>query len=284
MPQIYQSYAGHCVEFLDSDFTTAALPPLGLRVQTPQFQNFRYEADYGYEAEWGWCPPDERGIVPLSRDEAFLHARIDEFMGHDGTGTNNAVKWGVALLDPSTQPLIAALAADDVVVSDFADRPAPYSATRSTKFMVVMTDGNIRYQNRPTPAALTNDWFSAFNAPYVDVWGDGPKYCRNGSCYSTAQNLLSRYGSSLSILSSSSMRTLDEALRSQQFLSMCDVARAKGINVYTIGFDISASQPAFTEMQQCATVPGNFFDVDGAQLYNAFQQITVFVKRLQLTQ
>ena len=79
------------------------------------------------------------------------------------------------------------------------------------------------------------------------------------------------------------MRDLDEALRSQQFMDMCNIARDKGITVFTIGFDITTTQPAYTEMRDCATVPGNFFDVDGLDLFAAFQQINSFIKKLQLT-
>ncbi len=271
----YPAYANKCVEFTDADFATASLP-VGLgRGQSPQFQNFRFEGDYGHEADWGWCPKNSRGVLPLSRDEAVLHAFIDNFRAHDGTGTNVGLKWGLALLDPSTQPLIAALTLPpyNEVVSDFANRPAAYGAARTQKFMVVMTDGNIRYQNRPTTSYLnTTAW--------QDYWGSGPIPGSNG----TSTNLLSRYASSRSTLTSSTARTLDENLRSQQFLSVCDIARQKGINVFTIGFDITTTQDAYNEMRDCATVPANFFDVDGADLYAAFSQITVFIRKLQLIQ
>ena len=56
-----------------------------------------------------------------------------------------------------------------------------------------------------------------------------------------------------------------------------------GITVFTIGFDITTTQAAYTEMRDCATVPGNFFDVDGLDLFAAFQQINSFIKKLQLT-
>ena len=273
----YANYAGKCVEFTNDDFTTAALPAAGTRAQTPQFQNFRYEADYGHEADWGWCPTDgsgtnTRGIVPFSRDELALHAAIDQFRGHDGTGTNNGVKWGVGLLDPSSQPLVQTLSDNGVVVADFADRPASYNATRTSKFMVVMTDGNIRYQNRPTSSYLSS-------TSWQDYWGGGPRK----DSYGRTTNLLSRYASSRSILTSSTLRTLDEDLRSQQFMDICDIARDKGITVFTIGFDITTTQDAYTEMRDCATVPGNFFDVDGLDLFAAFQQINSFIKKLQLT-
>jgi len=265
-------YANSCIEFTDGDFQSAALPALNSRPQSPQFQNFRFEGFYGYEADWGWCPQDDRGIVPFTNDLELLTSRIAGIRAHDGTGTQIGMKWALSLLDPSTQPITEDMAAEGDISPLFANRPAAYTDGSTTKYLILMTDGNIRYQNQPKSSALSSQG-------WLDFWGGGPRYS-NGQIF----NLLWYYKRDYGVLADSSAELNDEALRAEQFLDLCGVARDKGIHVYTIGFDIASNSNAYQEMRDCATVPGNFFDVDGLDLFAAFSQINAFVQKLQLIQ
>jgi hypothetical protein len=246
-----------CTEFSNGDFTTAQLPGADSRAQVPHFQWFRFEGNYGFEAEWGWCPSDAQAILPFSNDRTLLKARINGLIGHDGTGTQNGMKWGLGLLDPSTQPLTETLAAAGTVPSSFANRPRAYGERGVLKVIVLMTDGNIRYQQRPKA--------SAYDTP-------------SERAYLASNNL----SSSSATLSSSSSQNSDESTRSAQFSQLCTLAKQNNVIVFTIGFDISAGSDAYNEMRGCASSAGHFYNVQGLVLESAFEQIATTIERLKL--
>ncbi len=246
-----------CIEFFDSDMDSTVLPGFGTRPQTPHFQWFRFEGYYGNQAEWGWCPSDKQGMIPYSNDAAALKARINGFVGHDGTGTQNGLKWGLGLLNPAAKPVMDALIADGVVDPQFAGGPGAYGDKNVLKVVVLMTDGNIRYQQRP-------------KAQYYDSASERSYW---------ASHYLS---SSYATLRYSSQRTADENFRTQQFLQLCNEAKAEGVVVFTIGFDVAATSDAFNEMLSCASSPGHFYHVEGLDLISAFDQIAATITKLRL--
>lgn len=246
-----------CTEFTQEDFDTTELPAANSRAQVPHFQWFTFEGGRGHEADWGWCPSDDQAIVPLSNDPDALKAQINGLIGHDGTGTPNGMKWGLGLLDPTTQGLTQDLVTAGVVNSEFSDRPVAFNTPDTLKVLVVMTDGNIRYQQRPKP--------QYYNSNYeIDYWANN------------------RLSSSYATLDSSSERNADEALQSDRFLALCARAKQRGVVVFTIGFDIDAGDDAYNEMRSCASSPSHFYDVDGLDLDAAFQQIATNITKLKL--
>ena len=57
------------------------------------------------------------------------------------------------------------------------------------------------------------------------------------------------------------------------FQSLCDGAKAKGISIYTVGFDLNDAR-ALDELKGCASSPTNFFDAkSGADLKAAFKAV-----------
>lgn len=309
-----------CISFENGDYSFAGLPPSASRTQVPEFNYFLYTGDFtqggtSYDGpddnEWGWCPsgvamtdPDYRGIIPISRDLGLLQTAINNFAGHDGTGTQVGMKWGLALLDPTTQPIVENLAATQitdtvgllqsgtVVPADFAGRPFPYNAPGVKKYIVLMTDGNIRYQVRPNPDQLTDPaliekWSIPGNvtSPGVGYYGPYGAYYP-GNVMSRNRNDVSVGGQPLRNIArdtQNQMLSNDETLRTTQFESLCNMAKAgKGIRVFTIGFDISTTQDAYTEMQNCASSPNDYFHSDG-DLEAVFREISNLVLSLQLT-
>lgn len=254
--QRVHSYSS-CIEFFDSDLTSTTLPAFNSRPQVPHFQWFRFEGYYGNEAEWGWCPSDRQGLIPYSNDAAALKARIAGFVGHDGTGTQNALKWGLGLLDPAAAPVMQRLIDDGLVDPDFAGGPGAYGDKNVLKVVVLMTDGNIRYQQRP-------------KARYYDSPSERSYFARN---YLRSQWATLRY---------SSQRTADEAFRTEQFLALCQKAKEKGAIVFTIGFDVPEGGDAYSEMLSCASSPGHFYHVEGLDLISAFDQIAATITKLRL--
>jgi hypothetical protein len=70
-----------------------------------------------------------------------------------------------------------------------------------------------------------------------------------------------------------------------QARSLCTGMKAKGITVYTVGFDLGGNQPAIDTLSQCATDPSKFYNADdGEQLKQAFRDIALKISQLYLTQ
>ena len=192
--------------------------------------------------------------------------------GHDGTGTQIGMKWGLALLDPTTQPIIQSFAINEnhPVPLEFANRPAAYGTGGVTKVIVLMTDGNIRYQARPNAEQLSDP-------DLRDYWASPVGAISPFSGNASVQNTMSRT-SNRQFLAEPNLTTLsdvDEPLRTNQFLGLCDIARNNDIRVFTIGFDISEASDANSEMNYCASTQeeldlqvtaANYFFVEGTDL------------------
>ena len=136
--------ASSCLEITSTDFASLELPS-GSTEQVPHFMNWTIAWDF---MDWGWCPLDGTAILPLSNDPAVLKTAIEGMRLHDGTGTAYAVKWGLALLDPSSRDTITTLRDEGLASSVSEGRPADYDAD-VRKILVLMTDGKITEQQRP---------------------------------------------------------------------------------------------------------------------------------------
>lgn len=63
---------------------------------------------------------------------------------------------------------------------------------------------------------------------------------------------------------------------------VCDAAKANGVTVYTIGFQVN-SQGA-QEMRNCATTSDHYYDVQGLAIDQAFASIASAIQKVKLTQ
>ena len=69
-----------------------------------------------------------------------------------------------------------------------------------------------------------------------------------------------------------------------QARALCTAMKAKGIVVYTIGFQLGGNQTAIDTLNQCATEPGKFYTADdGNQLKQAFRDIALKLTSLYLS-
>jgi hypothetical protein len=64
---------------------------------------------------------------------------------------------------------------------------------------------------------------------------------------------------------------------------MCDHAKANGTVVYTIAFQVNGSTDRNT-MQDCATSPEHYYDVQDLNIAGAFNAIAADLNRLRLSQ
>ena len=62
--------------------------------------------------------------------------------------------------------------------------------------------------------------------------------------------------------------------------NICDAAKAEGIVVWTIGFETSTHGSEV--MEDCASSPTHFFDVDGVEISDAFSAIARHINNLKL--
>ena len=64
--------------------------------------------------------------------------------------------------------------------------------------------------------------------------------------------------------------------------NVCTKAKANGITIFTIGFEVSGS--ATTQMTNCATSPAHYYPTSGSNITDAFKSISISIKKLRLTQ
>ncbi len=238
-----------CMEFVNTDYAIG-LVPFAQRTQVPHFTYNHQGVSYP-GLEWSWCPLEATSITYLSNDAAALKTRITNLKMHDGTGTAIAMKWGMMLLEPTAQPLVAQGAANGYVPAAFANRPAAFSDTNTLKFIVLMTDGNVSDQYRPKQYAY-------------------PRACNaatNGSSSSACTTIV---------------QTASDAVT--RMYAVCDRAKANGVTVFTIGFDLGSS--GRTQMRNCASSASHYYDVSatGIDIATAFQSIASAIQKIKLTE
>ncbi len=276
IPQIRYSPPASCMEiFGDDDWTTSGPPEAGQDI----IHNFMIYGFQKWEIEetvrrWGWCPQDETVIKYAIQDATEAESYIAGLSLYDGTGTDAAMKWGLATLDPEMQPLFEQLNARNtlnniLVPDDFTNRPAEYDDNDTRKILVLMTDGQITGQRRSTePNNIRN---------ILDITPNNQNNARNwmGWTAGTAAN-----GGWTEVKSANDARDDLEAL--------CALANAdeRGIKVYTVAFEITGT--ANTQaMRDCASdEPANqqfYFETSGAGLSEVFQEIAQQISDLRLT-
>ena len=122
-----------CLDLPTSTFNNVNLPSAGL-AQVPHFMNWTIAANV---MDWGWCPSDSTAIQYASNNESGLHSFINSMRMHDGTGTHYAMKWAVALLNPTSRPAFAYLASQGVIDGAMTDATTlgAFKLAEVTKFI-----------------------------------------------------------------------------------------------------------------------------------------------------
>lgn len=231
-----------CIEMEYSDFFDTGLPTSS-DDQVAHFVNWDYDEA---TQNWGWCPEDDMSIKYAQSDETQMHNFIDNLRLFDGTGTNYGMKYALALLDPDTQPAFEYLADRGEVPSKFQNRPLAWNSETVSKYIVLMTDGRTGTQVRPA------DVFDPIN---------------------DAEELTDR-PSEDSVVTSGQLTNLE------LFHQQCDLAKDKGIIVYTVALE--TSDQASAEVKECASSPSHFFEVTGEEVIATFVTIASAIQKLRL--
>lgn len=263
-----------------------------------------------------------REILPLQKDATTLKNFIQNLSAGGNTSIDVGMKWGTALLDPSARPAISAISTGigASVPGDFSDRPAEYSDSDTIKIIVLMTDGQNTSQyyvdddHRDGPSGVwynshyksystydsryggryffhyNNNWY---NEPYGNGSGQSGtavelnyaelfartslKYIYRYIFYEWMNFYDARDEWYYGIYSSHGNSTKNARTR-----SVCEAAKAKGIVVYTIGFEAPSNGVAV--LRDCASSDAHYFDVDGLEIKDAFASIATSIRQLRLTQ
>ncbi|MES0861685.1 Tad domain-containing protein [Ruegeria sp. SCPT10] len=117
------------------------------------------------------CETDEnRQAMVFQKDADLLKNKIASFEAAGNTSIDLGVKWGMALLDDSMQPVIAQMAAAGDVPAEFATRPDNPRSGDTLKVMILMTDGANTTQyltNYPYRDGKSGVWWNEGLKDYV---------------------------------------------------------------------------------------------------------------------
>jgi hypothetical protein len=125
-----------CFDFHGLDFTTTAMPT---NPSTPYEQGQHFSENVGV-GNYG-CPKVNNAITPFSNDPTTLKNAIDALSPETWTATYMGMKWGAALLDPTSRPVVDAMIANNELSVDFAGWPHAWNDTAVRKITVLMSDG-----------------------------------------------------------------------------------------------------------------------------------------------
>jgi len=118
--------------------------------------------DMPYSSNNRWCDPrPENRIRVLSSNTTELKNAIRDLEAVGATSIDAGMRWGTALLDPSSRSVVSELVNENKVPAAFAGRPFEYSDPDVLKVVVLMTDGE------HFPNEYINDGFR---------WGQSPIY------------------------------------------------------------------------------------------------------------
>ena len=251
----------HCLEFPNSEFDSVALD---LNRTYEQMQHFQWNYFGNNDRDDTVCPRySYERITPFSQDANELKQQVAQFQPRAGTSIFLGMKWGTALLDPSTRTIANSLQSSGDMDSAFAGRPANYNDVETLKTIVLMTDGQHDKSYR------IQDW--AYNEPSEVAHWD-----RYNLWYYLARNV-SSYNRSYFYEQKYNAETGDWLLD-----KICDAAKESGIVIWTIGFEVTDHGAGV--MQNCASSPSHFFRVQGAEIQDAFYSIARAINQLRLTQ
>lgn len=245
----------YCFDLLPQDFA-AGLPSFVDRMQTPHFSYYNIRA--AAKKPW-WCA-DGAPITYMTNDIAKLKAGVDALYPYDGTGTAYGMKWAELLLNPSMRPILSAVAnkPDVAIPASFRARPVAFDDKDTLKFIVLMTDGQIGFQPRPTLKA------------YQEI---EPK-----KLYVVTGDNIDRKDMNMT----SPAPAYSEGQAKNHYEQVCSYAKSEGITIFTIAFKVTDAVAA--TIAQCASKPAYAYKVDGLDMGQAFKSIAATMQKIRITE
>ncbi|WP_341211556.1 VWA domain-containing protein [uncultured Limimaricola sp.] len=254
-------------------------------------------------------------VLPWSNNRQALKTRINGLSAEGWTSIEMGVNWGTALLEPASRGALTTMISRGKVSPALAGWPRDFLSTEAMKVLVVMTDGANTYDFRLKPPyngnSLSDVWLYDSDDYVVKI--SNTKYFRAKT--GTWLTALPSGGTRLrwpELFNRMTVREHAYHLRARQFSTsvemqlewtkwtsivehstvveknarltqICAAARAKGIIIFTIGFEVNEAG-ALAAMADCASSPSHFYRVEGLQISSAFTSIATQIKALRLVQ
>ena len=166
-----QQTTSTCVRFEDNDFTSRAISE---QTDLARVAHFRTGSNSFKRPTMGqrWCNENRSEILVHSTNAKDLQDHIDGLTTGGWTGIDNGMKWGVALLDPALNTVIAGMVDDKLLSEEVRGRPGVYDKEQTKKVVVLMTDGDNTIQRdlkAQFKAGPTRIWFSETSTTGFDA-------------------------------------------------------------------------------------------------------------------
>lgn len=289
MGVVRQHEFSHCIDFADADYDDL---DLDLTFAYKQEQHFQWNPGawtgsyHKNEITEPACPfySFER-IQPWSQSLTKLKTQINSLQPRGGTATFLGLKWGVALLDDSTNDIANALTttydSDGNAIVDpvFNDRPAAYpvqgEAILTQKVIVLMTDG----QNSNSERLLSQYYDSANDVAHWAAYNMWYSANEHFGIYDQADligNLTYRR-----FIKNGNNDGKGGSDGDALMQKLCDAAKAKDVIIYTVA--VEAGTHGASEMAKCASSAAHAFDVTGDQMKATFGNIARQITELRLS-
>jgi len=310
----------YCVNFIKDQFSKHTLDRYEVMQRTAHFDTFTYSMNM---IDRPVCPTREgSAILPFTNDATTLHDYIDSLTAYGNTSIDIGMKWGSALLDPTARSVVNDLISDGEIDATFLNRPTDYGSGDTLKIIILMSDGQNTNQYMLNPSrreGQSDVWYNA-EANVFSVYNpsDGPT---GYDYYWYPQNQWEdhRYGEdplnsevgtsvqleypelfarvSLASIARYLYRNTSDAwanwytagryfhnrvAKDQHTKAICDITKDQGVMVYSVGFE--APTAGIKVLEDCASSPAHFFDVEGLEISEAFSSIATSIRQLRLTQ
>jgi Flp pilus assembly protein TadG len=175
-------------------------------------------------------------LLPLTGDRTRLQVAIDAMQASGLTNIHAGVAWGWKLLSPG---------------APFSEG-RPYRTAGNHKILVILTDGENRYDSYSNP---DKSMYGAYG--YVSAGHLGPPTTDNAA-----------------IVARMDAYTLE---------TCANIKTTSDITIYTIGFDVGDSQPAIDLLRGCASSPATAFLSDSDDdLAGAFRHVAEDIAALRV--
>jgi hypothetical protein len=185
-------------------------------------------------------------VVPLTGNKTTLTNGVNALTAQGGTAGHVGTAWAYYMLSPNWSNVLTGVST-----------PAAYGNDKHKKIAILMTDGEYNH----TYQALKNSNQSGATtySPLAAV----------------AYNSVAGNGTEASGLNSANSAT--------QALAVCTQMKNRGIEVYTVGFELP-NQTAINTLSSCATDPTHFYNAaDDEELKQSFRDIALKVSSLYLS-
>ena len=237
-------------------------------------------------------------ILPFSKDLNALTDQLNAMKSRGSTSLDTAAKWGVALLDPASRPVINHLSTlwdgagnpedRQSVDPGFSQRPVDWNHESTQKVMLIITDGQNVAEHRVKPAFRTDDatnpshvWYNPGenNVSFVEKTAAGWERMTWKKMWQKVplETLILETGGALGDY----WDTVDSTTKDTRFDLICSAAKDKGIVIFSIAYGASAKGQE--SLRDCATNDAFYHTAEPGDIEEIFAEVGAAVEKLKLT-